>query len=246
MTGTTHSVQDILQVCRNGHVITDRLRTFPERGLSHCDRCGATTLDRCPTCGQELAGGEPISGLQPIGQRKPPESCSQCGAAFPWSHRGSSAPAGTPALLENLLRRLPRVVRELRSRHGERPAFRVNDEHDLEDLLRALLPLHFDDIRPESRTPSYSKATRTDFVLVSPESGQATAVAIKRATPALGDHQLVAELEEDAAYYRRRNGIRALFVLIYDPEGRLHEPAELERAWSRSEGGPEVHCIIGV
>ena len=35
---------DVMQVCRNGHVITDLLHTYPERGLSHCDRCGAPIL----------------------------------------------------------------------------------------------------------------------------------------------------------------------------------------------------------
>jgi hypothetical protein len=46
-----NAVQDVMQVCRNGHVITGLLRTCPERGLSHCDRCGAPTLDRCLTYG---------------------------------------------------------------------------------------------------------------------------------------------------------------------------------------------------
>ena len=44
-------IADVMQVCRNGHVITDMLRAHPESGLSHCDRCGAPTLDRCLTYG---------------------------------------------------------------------------------------------------------------------------------------------------------------------------------------------------
>src|SRR5439155_25452025 len=83
------------------------------------------------------------------------------------------------AALETLLRRLPRVVHELRSRHGERPPFRAADGYDLADLLRALLPLHFDDVRPPSRTPSYAAATRTDFLLVSPPGGRAIALTAK-------------------------------------------------------------------
>ena len=75
--------------------------------------------------------------------------------------------------------RLPLVIRQFRVRQGDRPAFRVNDERDLEDLLRSILPLHFDDIRPECRTPSYAAGTRTDFLL-SPES---IALTIKQAQP---------------------------------------------------------------
>ena len=49
-------VSDVMQVCHNGHVITDLLHTYPERGLSHCDRCGAPTRDRCGTCGRLITG----------------------------------------------------------------------------------------------------------------------------------------------------------------------------------------------
>src|SRR5205814_8178601 len=91
------------------------------------------------------------------------------------------------AALENLLRRLPRVIHELRWRHGERPPFRVSDIHDLEDLLRALLPLQFDDVRPLCRTPSYAAATRTDFLLVSPVGGRSIALTPKWLTPELAE-----------------------------------------------------------
>ena len=53
---------------------------------------------------------------------------------------GSHPACGPLALLEELLRRLPRVIRQLRTRQGDRPPLRVEDERDLEDLLRALLP----------------------------------------------------------------------------------------------------------
>ena len=46
MNDILHPEQDAMQVCRNGHVITDLLRTCPERARTHSDRCGAATMDR--------------------------------------------------------------------------------------------------------------------------------------------------------------------------------------------------------
>src|SRR6266545_3402472 len=60
---TTWPAQDVLQVCRNGHVITDRLRTCPEQALGHCDRCGAAAV----AVAQRLFG----AGPQPIGDDVP-------------------------------------------------------------------------------------------------------------------------------------------------------------------------------
>src|SRR4051812_46041193 len=138
MTTIDDLVQDVMQVCRNGHVITDLLRTSPERGLAHCDRCGAETIDRCSTCGKELIGAIAVPGLRPVGARRPPLYCSACGAAFPWTNKPRTMVRDAIASLESLLQRVPLVIRQLRTRHGERPPFRVQDEKDLEDLLRSL------------------------------------------------------------------------------------------------------------
>jgi hypothetical protein len=68
--------------------------------------------------------------------------------------------------VEQLCLRFHSVVRQLRSRHDGRTALVVEDEYDVQDLLHALLRLHFDDIRPEEWTPSYGgKSTRMDFLL---------------------------------------------------------------------------------
>src|SRR5262245_33190640 len=235
------SLQDVMQVCRNGHVIKELLQTYPEPGRSHCDRCGAATLDRCPTCGLEIPGAVHVPGLVPVGRSQPPEFCSACGAAFPWSRKTEPEPALDPlANLERLLRRLPRVIRQLRSRHGNRTPFQVADEHDLEDLLRALLPIHFDHICPESRTPCYAHVTRTDFRL-KPEG---IALTLKRAPSLDCEKHLGEQLQEDVAYYERQNTCRTLVGFIYDPEGFLREPAQLELMWSKPQDRLELRCII--
>src|SRR5437588_10824334 len=95
--------QDVMQVCRNGHVVTELLRAYPDRGLSHCDRCGAATLDHCQTCGQELPGAVHVPGLVPVGCLEPPLYCSHCGAAFPWAISAPAPAAEAWPLLECLL-----------------------------------------------------------------------------------------------------------------------------------------------
>jgi hypothetical protein len=237
---TKVNLTDVMQVCRNGHVITDRLHADPEGGLGHCPRCGTITLDRCPTCGQELAGAPTIPGLLAIGGRKPPAYCSTCGAPFPWTGKPRPLGLGTRGQLEHLLRRLPLVIRQLRWRQGEGVPFRVTDERDLEDLVRALLPLYGDDIRPETRTPRYDARTRTDFLLV-PEQ---LALTLKLARTTTAESQLVAQFQEDAAYWQQQPACRTLIGLVYDREGTIRDPLGLEAACSSREEGWEVRCVV--
>ena len=241
MSIVTEELQDVMQVCCNGHVVTDLLRTYPEQGRTHCDRCGASTLDHCRTCGQELPGAIPVPGMVPVGQRTPPHFCPRCGAPFPWAKAGrGTPPPNALTTVETLLRRLPRSIRQLRSRHGERPAFRVDDVYDLEDLVRALLPLHFDDVRPLLRTPRYATANRTDFQLA-PER----LVVIVKCVTAAGQEKAIGEQwQEDVANYQEQPEGRRVAMFVYDPLGSLSGPRQLETGWSHKEGDREVRCII--
>jgi hypothetical protein len=235
--------RDVMLVCRNGHVITDRLRTCPETEAVHCDRCGAVTLDRCPTCGQPVPGAVHLPGLLPVGHPRPPAYCSLCGAAFPWTHRPAPAPPPLAAL-ETMLRRLPRVVHELRVRHGDRPPFRVADLYDLEDLLRAVLPLCGQEVRPLGRVPSYAAATRTDFLLLPPAGGRAFVLTPKWVRADLTEAVLSKQWDEDVSHHEGQRHCGVLVAFVYDPEGRLRDPAALEAAWSRPRGDVELRCVV--
>ena len=234
MSTTTDLLQDAMQVCRNGHVVTDRLRSCPERAATHCDRCGATTLERCETCGRELAGAIIVPGLHPVGVRTAPRFCATCGAAFPWTKLQKPTKRPALAVLENLLHRLPLAVRQLRTRHDVRPPFRVVDEYDLEDLLRSLLPLHFEDVRPECRTPSYAAGTRTDFLLAT----ERIALTIKWARP-----HVVDQVVEDTGYYANERNCRTLVVFIYDPEAKLGDAVPSTIAQDDCEE-IEIRCVV--
>ena len=234
--------QDFMQVCRNGHVITDLLHTYPERAVPHCDRCGAATLDRCQTCGNEILGAVRVPGFDPVGQREPPQNCAGCGASFPWAARPTvAAVVDSPlVVLERMLRRLPKVIRQLRVRQAtDRPPFRVVDERDLEDLLRSLLPLHFDDVRPESRTASYSAAALTDFLL-EPHGIVLTSKRTRSAT--VGESQLAEQVREDAGHYELQMESGTLVCFILDP--KCAAASVLEAAWSQPVGNLAVKCVI--
>ncbi len=230
--------QDVMQVCRNGHVITDLLHANPDRALTHCDRCGATTIDHCPTCGKEFPGALTVPGLHLVGARRPPSYCPNCGARLPWAPQPAAAVPSAVACLEAMLLRIPRVVRQLRVRHSDRPPFRVQDEYDLEDLLRPLLPLHFDDIRPQCRTPRYAAATRTDFLLAK----ERIALTAKLTRPDLREVELMRQLQEDIDFYSNRPECNTLVVFVFDPEGTVRDPATLRAAGSVDL---ELRCVVG-
>ena len=141
-------------------------------------------------------------------------------------------------MLEPALRRLPRVVAAFRSRHGDRPAFSVRDEFDLEDLVRSILPLFVDDIRPESRTPRYASATRTDLLL----PAQSVAIVVKLAA-SIKVMPLADQWSEDLAYYEGR-GFATILGIVADPGTILPYPDVLEHAWARSEGPTRLTVLI--
>ena len=68
--------------------------------------------------------------------------------------------------LRRLCERFHLLSRQLRDRHAGRPSFEIEDEYDVQDLLRAVLAIDFEDIRSEEWTPSYAGgAARMDFLI---------------------------------------------------------------------------------
>ena len=122
------------------------------------------------------------------------------------------------------------VQRSLNHRHDSRAGFDVNDEYDVQDLLRSLLVVFFDDVRAESTVREYAGgASRIDFVL--PQSH--VAVEIKKSRGSMTSRDLANELIIDRDRYAVDDRISHLVCLVFDLEGRLINPRGLEVDLSR-------------
>lgn len=127
--------------------------------------------------------------------------------------------------LMNLLSKFPSVTRQLRSRHNRRKTLEIEDEYDVQDLLHALLKIHFDDIREEEWTPSYAGgSSRMDFLL----KNEQIVIEIKKTRNNLGDKEVGEQLIIDIARYSKHPECKVLVCFVYDPEARIGNPIGLE------------------
>jgi hypothetical protein len=143
--------------------------------------------------------------------------------------------------VETLCTRFPLLVRQLRKRHDQRPAFEVEDEYDVQDLMRALLTLWFDDVRAEEWTPSYGgKSARMDFLLKADQ----IVIETKKTRKGLTDKEVGDELMVDTQRYASHPDCKTLVCFIYDPDGRISNPRGLETDLSGRKGEIEVRVLI--
>lgn len=140
-----------------------------------------------------------------------------------------------------LCRRFPLLVDRLQSRQRNRPPFSIEDEYDVQDLLHAVLKLHFDDVRPEEVTPSYAgNASRVDFFL----PRERIVVEAKMTRSNLGQKEVANQLAIDAARYAQMLTVDTLICLVYDPKRKCPNPKTLENDVEASGGRLKVRAIV--
>lgn len=155
------------------------------------------------------------------------------------------SPVPTPLasldVIQNVCLRFHLVVRELWSRREGRPTLEVEDEYDVQDLLRAILSLQFDDIRPEEWTPSYAGgASRVDFLL----KAEQIVVEVKKTRRGLDARRVGEELIIDIERYRVHPDCRTLMCFVYDPDGRISNPRGIENDLNGERDGLVVRVVI--
>jgi hypothetical protein len=140
-----------------------------------------------------------------------------------------------------LCRRFHLVARQLQARHSSRSTLMVEDEYDVQDLFGSLLRLDFDDVRKEEWTPSYAgKSARVDFLL----KRENIVIEIKKTRASLAAKEVGDQLLIDIGRYKAHPGCNTLVCFVYDPEGRIGNPAELEDDLSGLHDRINVHVVI--
>lgn len=141
----------------------------------------------------------------------------------------------------HILEKFYSVQRQLRSRHSDRPTLEITDEYDVQDLLHALLKLVTDDIRAEEWTPSYAGGcSRMDFLL----KDEQTVIETKITRKSLTGKQIGEELIIDIARYKTHPNWKKLICFVYDPEGKISNPAGLEKDLTGTYDGFSVTVLV--
>jgi hypothetical protein len=123
----------------------------------------------------------------------------------------------------------------------QRATLEVKDEYDAQDLMHALLRIYFDDIRPEDPASTLAGApSRTDFVL----GGHGIVLEMKHTRSGLADKEVGAQLIVDTARYRAHPECKTLVCFVYDPNGLISNPVELETSLSGTKDGMPVEVMI--
>jgi len=145
------------------------------------------------------------------------------------------------SLVRTICDRFTIVANTLTVRHDNRATITMKDEYDVQDLLGALLKLHFTDVRPEEWTPSYAgNASRMDFLL-KPER---LVIEAKMTRKGLGQKELTNQIAIDILRYQAHQDCKTLVCFIYDPTGECKNPTALENDLTKDHGGLNVTVIV--
>lgn len=146
------------------------------------------------------------------------------------------------ATLNTIFENFHTCARQLKRRHSNRPTLEIGDEYDVQDLLNALLRLHFKDVRPEEWTPSYAGGNnRMDFLLKDEE----IAIEVKMTRDGLKDKEVGDQLLIDIAKYQAHPNCKSLYCFVYDPGGYIRNPRGLEKdLLSATTGNIDVKVYI--
>jgi hypothetical protein len=144
-------------------------------------------------------------------------------------------------IIARIVERFVAVERALQHRHDSRPTLSVRDEYDIQDLLRALLSTHFDDVSAEDPGHKFGgSSTRVDLLLRKAR----IAVEIKKTRSDMTERTLGKELKLDIVDYKQRANCEALVIVIDDRAGRLKNPKGFADDLMRVEEGFRVEVYL--
>jgi len=239
---------DVMQVCVNGHQITDTYNRYPEFRKDYCPKCGAETIYKCPNCGKPIKGDYHVSGIVVSSRTPVPVICEYCGKDFPWRLKKKTTEGNNKQierepliLLEQIFDRFHLIAKQIRQRFDERETLAIKDEYDVQDLLHSLLHLNFDDIRKEEWNPSYAgSSSRSDFLL----KNEKTIIEVKMTRKGLKAKELGEQLIIDKVKYKVHPDCKILYCFVYDPSGYIDNPKGIEN--DLSEKSEDFKVIVKI
>lgn len=140
-----------------------------------------------------------------------------------------------------ILSRFHNIAQQLENRYSNRETLVIGDEYDVQDLVHALLWIHFDDIRDEEQSPSHGgSSSRIDFLVKDENIG----IEIKLARSDNKERELKGELAEDKEHYQAHPNCEKLICFIYDPNLELQNPNGFEKDLSNPSGPLRTTVIV--
>jgi hypothetical protein len=144
-------------------------------------------------------------------------------------------------VVERIFGRFHSVVLEINRRHKDRPSLKIEDEYDVQDLLRSLLTMYFDDVRPEEPTPSMAGAfSRMDLLL----KDQQIVIEAKMTRNGISQKKVREELIVDKAYYKGQKDCKKLYCFVYDPSWKIRNPQGFENDLGDIVDGFETKVFV--
>lgn len=128
-------------------------------------------------------------------------------------------------LVLQLCQRLDKSIKVLGQRHAGRPAFEINDEYDVQDLLQAILRAYFKYSTTEEPISKLAGlSTRADFAIE--ELGLIIEAKIAHGPGDQG--RIVKEFAEDVQGYSKWSHLKHLIYLVYNADD-LKDPEALDQ-----------------
>jgi hypothetical protein len=176
----------------------------------------------------------PVTLSSSVSQTAPP-------SMTPGTDSSPAADTGYLSTTKKLCQRFHVVARQLRLRGEYRSTVNIEDEFDLQDLMHALLRVHFDDIGTDEWTPAYTDGTsRTTFLL----DHDRLAIVVKKTRTGLSRKDLMEQVRADVERYRARGRCTHLLCFIYDPDGRVGNSRGLESELSSTSEHFTIDVVV--
>ena len=71
--------------------INSSARSMPQFNSKFCDKCGAESITKCPSCNSDIKGYYYSPGIVSLSEMAIPSFCHNCGKSYPWTETALAA-----------------------------------------------------------------------------------------------------------------------------------------------------------